>query len=72
MTPADFEAFRARLGWTRKELGRELGISQDRLRRLMDGRVPIPRSIALACIALEWQPAIERLSINESVVAYPQ
>lgn len=54
MTPADLEAFRARLGWTRKELGRELGISQDRLRRLMDGKVAIPRSITLACIALEF------------------
>ena len=52
MTPADLEAFRASMGWTRKALGRELGISQDRLRRLMDGKVPIPRSIELACIAL--------------------
>jgi transcriptional regulator with XRE-family HTH domain len=53
MTPADLESFRAGMGWTRKALGRELGISQDRLRRLMDGRVAIPRSIALACRALE-------------------
>jgi transcriptional regulator with XRE-family HTH domain len=52
MTPEQLEAFRARLGWTRRQLGRELGISQDRLRRLMDGRVAIPRSIALACAAL--------------------
>jgi transcriptional regulator with XRE-family HTH domain len=49
MTPEQLEAFRARLGWTRRQLGRELGISQDRLRRLMDGKVAIPRSIELAC-----------------------
>jgi transcriptional regulator with XRE-family HTH domain len=53
MTSEQLEAFRAYLGWTRRQLGRELGISQDRLRRFMDGRVPIPRSIALACAALQ-------------------
>jgi hypothetical protein len=52
MTPADLEAFRARMDWTRKQLGAELDISQDRLRRLMDGDVTIPRHIALACAAL--------------------
>ncbi len=52
MTPADLEAFRARMGWTRKRLGNELGIAQDRLRRFLVGRVPIPRYIALACSAL--------------------
>ncbi len=52
MTPTDLEAFRARMQWTRKRLGNELDISQDRLRRLLDGVVPIPRHIALACTAL--------------------
>jgi hypothetical protein len=52
LTAADLEAFRARMGWRRKRLGLELGISQDRLRRLLDGLVPIPRHIALACTAL--------------------
>jgi hypothetical protein len=52
MTPADLEAFRARMQWTRKKLGAELDISQNRLRRLLDGLVPIPRHIALACAAL--------------------
>jgi transcriptional regulator with XRE-family HTH domain len=52
MTPEQLEAFRARLGWTRRQLGRELGISQDRLRRFLSGTQAIPRSIALACAAL--------------------
>lgn len=52
MTPTDLEAFRARMGWRRKRLGAELEISQDRLRRFLDGIQPIPRHIALACTAL--------------------
>jgi Helix-turn-helix domain len=52
MTPIDLEAFRVRMKWRRKELGAALEISQDRLRRLLDGRSPIPRHIALACSAL--------------------
>jgi hypothetical protein len=53
MTAAELETFRAGMQWNRRTLGRELGISQDRLRRLMDGRVTIPRHIALACAALQ-------------------
>ena len=53
MTPADLEAFRSRMAWTRRQLGRELGISQDRLRRFLSGTQDIPRSIALACSALK-------------------
>jgi len=52
MTPTDLEAFRTRMGWTRKRLGSELEISQDRLRRFLDEVQPIPRHIALACTAL--------------------
>jgi hypothetical protein len=52
MTPADLEAFQSRMRWNRKRLGAELDISQDRLRRLLEGLVPIPRHIALACTAL--------------------
>lgn len=52
MTPTQLEAFRKRMNWTRKRLGAELDISQDRLRRLLDGQVDIPRHIALACTAL--------------------
>jgi transcriptional regulator with XRE-family HTH domain len=53
MTPEQLEAFRARMAWTRRQLGRELGISQDRLRRFLSGSQTIPRSIALACAALD-------------------
>lgn len=54
MSPTDLEAFRARMNWTRKVLGRELDISQNRLRRMLEGAVPIPRHIALACAALAY------------------
>jgi plasmid maintenance system antidote protein VapI len=54
MTATDLESFRARMGWNRKTLGAELGISQDRLRRLLDGVQPIPRYMALACAALAY------------------
>jgi hypothetical protein len=52
LTATDLESFRARMRWNRKRLGAELDISQDRLRRLLDGIQPIPRHIALACTAL--------------------
>lgn len=54
MTAADLQTFADHMGWRRAELGRQLGISQDRLRRLLKGEVPIPRSIALACAALAY------------------
>lgn len=52
MTGADLEALGRAKNWDRKTLGLELGVSQDRLRRMIDGRVRIPRHIALACTAL--------------------
>lgn len=54
MTPLHLQQFMDHMGWRRAELGRQLGISQDRLRRLLDGEVKIPRSIALACAALAY------------------
>lgn len=54
MTAADLEAFRARMNWTRRELGRQLDVSQDRLRRMLDEGGRIPRHIALACAALAY------------------
>lgn len=54
MTATDLIAFQSRMGWNRKTLGRELGISQDRLRRFLDSDQPIPRHIALACAALAY------------------
>lgn len=53
MTPTDLRSFQERQGWNRARLGAELAISQDRLRRFMDGQARIPRHIALACAALD-------------------
>jgi len=52
MTPLDLENFIEREGFNRKMLGTMLGISQDRLRRMFEGTVPIRRNIALACSAI--------------------
>jgi plasmid maintenance system antidote protein VapI len=52
VTAADLEAFHRRMGWNRTRLARELDISDKRVRRLLDGRQPIPRYIALACTAM--------------------
>jgi plasmid maintenance system antidote protein VapI len=38
--------------WRRNRLATELDITQDRLRRFLDGVQPIPRHMALACAAL--------------------
>lgn len=54
MKPSELEAFQKRQGWHRARLGKELGISQDRLRRFLTGKSPIPRHIALACAALAY------------------
>lgn len=54
MTAADLDSFAKRQKWNRARLGRELGISQDRLRRLLSGEVAIPRYIALACASLAY------------------
>lgn len=59
MTPADLQRFISERHWTRKEFGAALGISQDRLRRMLAGTVKITRHIALACAAVagglpEW------------------
>ncbi len=55
MTAADLLAFQQqRMAWRRNRLGAELGISQDRLRRMLSGHSPIPRHIALACAALAY------------------
>ena len=43
-------------GWTLAETCRQLGISPDRLRRYLRSEVAIPRSIELACLALERYP----------------
>jgi hypothetical protein len=55
MTPKTLEQFRARMEWDRQQFAAELDISQDRLRRMLAGAVPIRRHIALACAALSYE-----------------
>jgi transcriptional regulator with XRE-family HTH domain len=61
MTPQDLIALRARLGWTRDELARQLEISPSRLADYETGQTrttpprsaPIPKIVELACRWLE-------------------
>lgn len=53
MTHADLQRFIDERRLTRKEFGAALGISQDRLRRMLAGSVKVPRHIALACAAID-------------------
>ena len=56
MTPQDLAAFRARLGWSRNELARRLGMSLSRLVDYETGKTrtkpprpaPIPKAVELA------------------------
>lgn len=52
MTASELAAFQTRMHWRRNRLATELDITQDRLRRFLDGVQPIPRHMALACAAL--------------------
>lgn len=52
MTPADLMQWRATLGISRAEGCRRLGIAPNTWTAYEQGRVPIPRYIALACAAV--------------------
>lgn len=52
MTAADFTALHQRLGISRAELCRRLGIAPNSGTAYAAGRKPIPRTVALACTAL--------------------
>jgi transcriptional regulator with XRE-family HTH domain len=52
MTPADLTAWRNSLGISRAEACRRLGIAPNTWTAYQEGRVTIPRYIALACAAL--------------------
>lgn len=53
MTPADLEAWRERMGFSVRRACRELEITQNRYRRMIEGG-RIPAHIALACAALAF------------------
>ena len=54
MKPADFIALQQRLGVSRSELCRRLGLHPNTGANYASGRYPIPRYIALACAALVY------------------
>ena len=54
MNDSDLAAFMKHMRWSRARTARELGISQDRLRRMLSGSVAIPKHIGLACAALAF------------------
>ena len=51
MTP--FAAWRARLGVSKSEAARVLGLSRNSVIAYETGRRPLPRHVALACAAVE-------------------
>lgn len=52
MTPADFTAWRSRMGYSRVKAAVALGLSRNMPQRYEDGQSPIPLYVALACAAL--------------------
>lgn len=61
MTPTDLETWRSRMGWSVRKACRELGISQNRWRRMVEGGA-IPPMLGYACAALafglpQWRSA---------------
>lgn len=52
MTPASFLAWRKRLGLTKIEAARRLGVGRNTIAAYEAGRTPIPRHIAILCHAI--------------------
>jgi len=52
MTPAEFRAWRNRLGWGKAEAADHLGMGRNTAARYEAGENAIPRYVALACAAL--------------------
>ena len=53
MTPAEFQAWRERLGLTRAQAAAELGMSVEYIRSAETGRREISKTVELACRAVE-------------------
>ena len=56
MTSAEFTALQARLGISRGELCRRIGIAPNSGTAYALGRKPIPLTVALACAQIEQEP----------------
>ncbi len=52
MTPASFASWRARLGFTKADAARRLGLSRNSVQAYEEGTSPIPLHVALACAAI--------------------
>lgn len=61
MSPAAFSALHQRLGISRAELCRQIGIAPNSGTAYASGRKPIPRTVALACAAIENGITLEPL-----------
>lgn len=53
MTAESFTAWRDRLGFSKADAARELGLSRNTIIKFENGGAEIPRHIALACAAIE-------------------
>jgi len=60
MTAAEFTTLQARLGISRGELCRRIGIAPNSGTAYALGRKPIPLTVALACAAIEAGITLER------------
>lgn len=54
MTPASLQAWMTRLGLNRTEAASALGISRNSLQAYLEGRAPVPRTVALAAGAIAY------------------
>lgn len=52
MRHLDMTNLRRQMGWSKRKLARELGMSPTTVQSYEDGRTRIPRHVALACSAL--------------------
>ena len=68
MTP--FSAWRSRLGLSKSEAARILGLSRNSVIAYETGRRPLPRHVALACAAVEEgiEPIIAQARIEHRLV----
>ena len=57
MTPADFRAWRKRLGLSQSGAAEALGISPRMVWSYENGEHPLPKTVALACEAVEAREA---------------